>query len=260
MKLEVLLSTMFKKNIEFVNKMNICDDCIIINQTNYDSYEEYGNNIKMISTSERGLSKSRNMAIKNSNADICLLADDDLIYVDDYKKKVLDMFDKNPEIDIICFCVEGINRNFKIYPQNEKILNFITSMKVSSVEIAFRREKIINNKISFKEMFGTGSEFYKMGEENIFLAECIRKKLKIKFIPLKIADLYIGNSSWFCGYNKKYFFDRGAVFTAINRRYSYLLILQFAIRKYSLYKSEMSFKSALIEMFNGRRDYKNKFL
>lgn len=258
MKLEVLLSTMFKENIEFVNKMNIYDDCIIINQTDYESYKEYNKNIKFISTIERGLSKSRNMAIKNSKADICLLADDDLKYVKNYKKIVMDMFDKNPQVDILCFCVEGINKKFKNYPNIEKNLNFITSMKVSSVEIAFRREKIINNKIMFKEMFGTGSGCYNMGEENIFLSECIKKKLKIKFVPIKIADLYIGKSSWFNGYNNKYFFDRGAVFTAMNKRYSYLLILQFAIRKYSLYKSEISFKNALLEMLRGRKDYKKE--
>ena len=251
---------MNKKNINFLSNMNIKKNCIIINQTDYNEKFNFKNNIKFICTNQRGLSRSRNMAIENCDADICLFADDDLKYVDNYEEKILREFEKNNDIDILCFCVEGINKKFKNYSNREKRLNFFTSMKVSSVEIAFKKNKIVEKNIKFKEYFGAGSQVYSMGEENIFLADCIKNKLKIKFVPVKIADLYIGNSTWFNGFNDKYFFDRGAVFSAMNNRLSYLLIIQFAIRKYKLYSSQNSFINALKKMLEGKFDYKKKYL
>lgn len=258
MKLEVLVSTMNKKDISFLNRMNITKNCLIINQTKKNYEENFDNDIRMISVNEVGLSKSRNKAIENSKAEICVLADDDLVYVDNFDEIIENSFNENQDIDILCFCVEGINKKFKNYHKLEKRLNFITSMKVSSVEIAFKRKSIINNNIRFDEKFGSGSKEYKMGEENIFLAQCLKKGLKIKFIPIKIANLYIGESTWFNGYNEKYFFDRGAVFSALNKNIDVFLILQFAIRKYGIYKEEISFLKAMKQMIKGRNHYRKE--
>ncbi|WP_233134461.1 hypothetical protein [Geobacillus sp. 46C-IIa] len=134
-------------------------------------------------------------------------------------------------------------------------MGYLTSLKTSSVEIAFRPQKIKNANIKFNEQFGAGS-VYRMGEENIFLFECLRKGLKIKYVPIKIADLYIGESSWFNGFNSKYFFDRGAVFGALSHRWALILIFQFALRHYKKYKSEMTLLNAIKEMIRGYKDYR----
>ena len=42
--------------------------------------------IEVLSNNQRGLSKGRNVALLNSNADIYLIADDDIRYEDDYEK------------------------------------------------------------------------------------------------------------------------------------------------------------------------------
>ena len=44
--------------------------------------------IKFISCDEKGLSKSRNKAINNATGDICIIADDDVTYSDDYIEKI----------------------------------------------------------------------------------------------------------------------------------------------------------------------------
>ena len=41
-------------------------------------------NIRVINSFEIGLSKSRNLAIKNALGDICIIADDDIEYVEDF--------------------------------------------------------------------------------------------------------------------------------------------------------------------------------
>ena len=80
--IELLISTMHQKDYSLLNKMNINSDAVVINQCDEDSYNEFnlnGNHIVWINSTERGLSKSRNLAIKNSNADVCLICDDDEI-------------------------------------------------------------------------------------------------------------------------------------------------------------------------------------
>lgn len=255
MKLEVLLSTMNQTDYSILKKIKINSDCVIVNQCEKENYNYIKEkNIKFINSKERGLSRSRNLAIKNATADICLLADDDLEYINEYSEIVLKAFKENPYYDIITFQVEGKNKKFKNYPIKEKKLNYITSLKVSSVEIAFRLKSIRERNIRFNEMLGTGSK-YCMGEENAFIYECIKNGLKIKYIPIKLADLYIGKSSWFNGFNEKYFFDRGAAFTAMSRRFNIFLIIQFAIRHRSLYKEKFSLIECIKMMLRGREDY-----
>ena len=60
-------------------------------------------NINLINVNEIGLSKSRNLAIENAKADICLLADDDIVYENNFESIILNAFNLNPCADIITF-------------------------------------------------------------------------------------------------------------------------------------------------------------
>jgi glycosyltransferase involved in cell wall biosynthesis len=154
---------MHQDNFELIKKMSIASDAVIINQCNYNSlkYIDVDNyKIKWINSKERGLSRSRNMAIENADADICVLADDDLVYISGYEKIILEQFKLNPDYDILTFQVQGIERKFKDYFPKPRNLNYLTSMKVSSVKIAFRRSSIINAGIKFNEMFGSGVKYF----------------------------------------------------------------------------------------------------
>ncbi len=257
MDLQVLVATMHQRDYSLLEKMNIDSDAIVINQCDEISDNEIqynGRKVKWFNVSERGLSKSRNMALKHATADICILADDDLEYIENYCDLIIEQFKLHPEADIITFQLEGIEKKFKNYYKESRKLNYFTSMKVSSVEIAFRLKKIKELDIKFDENFGAGSK-YKMGEENIFLTHCIKNGLKIVYVPVKIADLHIGESSWFNGYDKNYFISKGAQFTAMSKSLSLLYILQFSLRKYNLYKKETSLFKALINMLQGRSEY-----
>lgn len=258
MGLQVLVSTMKQIDTSLVDRLKINSNCIILNQCNEENIikvTKQNYNIQMINSKTNGLSKSRNLLINYATDEICLMGDDDLEYVPEYNKIIEAQFDKFPSADIIVFQVEGIERKFKNYPTTAKELNLITSMKVASVEIAFRLNSIKNNNIKFNEKFGSGAK-YSMGEENIFLFNCIRNGLRVQYVPIKIADLHIGESSWFKGFNKKFFIDRGASFYAMSSNLAYLLILQYSIRKYNLYKNETSLINAFKYMVRGANEYK----
>lgn len=256
MSVEVLLSTMNRKDMDFLNNINLETECLVINQCGEDSYFEMNinNNVRIINTSEIGLSRSRNKAIKNARGSICIIADDDLEYIDGYGDVIKNEFDKNPNYDIIAFQVYGKDKKFKKYSNKERKIGYIRSLKLASVEIAFRLQSILDNDIKFDELLGSGAK-YSMGEENAFLYECLRSGLKIRYVPVKIADLYVGNSSWFRGFDDLYFISRGASFAGMNKKFSGLLILQFAIRHFKEYKKSISFWRAISMMIKGKREY-----
>lgn len=257
MNIEVLVSTMNLKNQEnFIKKENV-KSSVVINQVNDIELKNVteGNN-RLYSYQEKGLSRSRNRAIENSRADICVIADDDIRYEDNYEEIIKKGYEKYPDADIIAFYVDNVDDNKKRPIRKEGKINLIKSMRIQSVQLTFKRKSILNNNITFNENFGTGTELY-MGEENIFLAECLRKKLKIYYIPQKIATIQDNESTWFKGYNEYDFNVKGAVYYAMSKKLYPIFILQFAIRKIKFYANEVKPVKAIKYMFKGTKKYKN---
>lgn len=254
MKFQILMSTMNKTQDEVINMIkenNISSSILVINQTLNDIYRYDSKDISIISYYEKGLSKSRNRAIFNAKADICLLADDDIYYNDNVEKIIIDTFKLYSEYDLIAFYVGNSNKH------KDKLheVNFIQSLKLMSVQIAFKRKSIIDKKIFFDENFGTGSNKFICGEENIFLKECLDKGLKILYVPLQIAELSESESSWFKGYDDLFFRTKGALFYRLSNILCVPIIFAFAITKNNEYKDECTFMFALRNMLNGRREY-----
>ncbi len=257
MKLEVLISTMHQTDYTVLNQIGLLSDAVVVNQCDHDSEKVLmvaDHKVTWINSTQRGLSRSRNMAIKHSSADILLLADDDEMLRANYVQTILDGFQKYPDAAAVGFQVKGIEEKFKDYSLAERKVGFLQSMKMASVEIAFRRKSLEISRVCFNENIGTGTK-YMMGEENTLLFQLLAKKQKIYYIPSIIADLHIGESTWFSGYNKAYMFARGAVFTAMSKQWSDLLILQFAVRHRSLYQQDMSMLNAIQYMFAGKKEY-----
>ncbi len=257
MTIQILISTMHQKDKSLLDSMNISTPAVVINQCDKEGVENLTHRdceILWVNTKERGLSKSRNMALRHATADICVLADDDMIYRDDYGKEIEKAFCQECKADIIGFEVIGIERLFKKYPTEAQKIGFLKSLRMASVELAFRREVIQNADIRFDERLGAGTK-YRMGEENAFLFHCLKKKCRVQFLPVPIADLHMGNSSWFHGWTEEYFVGRGAAFAGMDKTLTHFLMLQWAIRKYKVYKNEMGFWRGLRLMNKGRREY-----
>ncbi len=256
MKLEVLISTVnLDENKKLIKNMNIKGYSTTINQIIKKDYEApkdvtTGKNV-LYSYHEKGLSKSRNKAFLKSRADICTIADDDMYYLDDYEKTILDAYKKYPDADIIAFYVEHGNRLKK---QKEGKVGFLKSMRISSVQLTFKRKSIVDRKIFMDELFGTGSKYY-YGEENIFLFDCLRQNLKIYYVPQKIAILKDSTSSWSRENTIELHKIRGATFYRMSKIWYPLLIIQFAIRKRKKYKGLSTF-TIIKSMFQGAKEYK----
>ena len=244
--LQVLISTQNLQNDEQVNKllkdMNVTSNYLIINQTT--NHKCNIKNSKVITKFEKGLSKSRNIAIKEADEDIVLLADDDLSYTKNYREIILQAYKKYKNADIICFYVESINEKRKIKKMLTSNIGFIKAMKIASSEISFKRKTIIDNNISFNEKFGAGTVL-KRGEEQIFLYEALKKKLNIIFVNKKIATVKQEDSSWFNKFDEDFFVIQGKIFRELSSKFYFVLCLQYVVRKYFLYRENISFFKAL---------------
>lgn len=245
MKLEVLLSCMNQTDISIVSESNLKCDVLVINQTKHNNYFE-NNNVRLICTDEKGLSKSRNKAISNARGDICLLSDDDEFFYDGFENIILEKY-KALNADIIIFNISNYHKKIK---EKEHRMKRLELLKVSSVQISFRL-KSIKNVLMFDEKLGAGTT-NGFGEETKFLLDAYKKKLRIYYVPIDIGELKTSVSSWFKGYDYYYFYRRGKIIRYLLGMFlGSLYSFYFLLFKHSKYKSTTSFFKAFSATIKG---------
>lgn len=254
MRIETAIATMNLSNHRFlIRKMNVQGNSITVNQgditSNTQRLSEKNTKHALFSYHERGLSRSRNRALENTKADILIVADDDLQYVDGYVEIVEAGFKKYPDADIIAFRVDDHEGNVS-HAYKPGRINIFSAMKLSSVQLSFRVASFKKLNIHFDESFGAGTENY-MGEESILLIRAIKKGLRVYSHPIKIAQLTAGESTWFNGYTEKYFYVKGRAFKAMFPLLSPIIALRFVIVKYPLYKNDIKPWGALRNILSG---------
>lgn len=245
----VLISCMHQdKNI--IERTHVQTNVVVINQCDKEEFEEweYINNsgclchAKFISTKERGLSRSRNMAIKNAVGDICVISDDDEELVDGYESIIKDAYKLQPEADLISFAFERQDKSFSKDPAKHSVK---TLLKTSSVEISFVLDSILEKQILFDEKMGSGTG-NGAGEENMFLMTCKRKGLKMFYNPSTIGRLLSTDSQWFKGYNSTYFENYGwAERRILGGALSLLYFVYWVLAHHSIYNKGISSVQAI---------------
>lgn len=257
MELEILLATMNKTDYNFIYEMNINSNVIIANQVDHYSYCEYKSDfyIKMISTPYRGVGKNRNISLYASSGDICLLADDDIIYKENYDKIIKTAFNEIKDADIIIFNVER-NNTFSRINSSIKRVRLLNLLNYGAVRIAFKRENILKNNISFSLSFGGGS-YFGSGEDSLFLLDCYKRGLKIYNYPATIAIVNDSKSSWFNGYDEKFFYDKGKLYKSLFNNFYFVLVIYYGIKFKKL--SKLKYTTIFYYLINGTRK-KNMYL
>lgn len=252
-KFSILLSCMHNDYETLAKRSNIQCDALIINQCDEDSEAQTtlpgGNVVRCINTTERGLSRSRNMAIRNADAEICLLADDDEIFEDDVAGIVVGAFEENPKADVILFNVS--NTNYKPYSKKMRI-SYRRAMSGGSLRIAFKRRAILQTGIAFDVEMGSGTG-YGACEEVKFLFDCKRRGLEVLAVPLTIASMIEGSpSQWFKGYTQDYFLQQGwATRRFLGTPLATLYAFYTVVMKYPKYKSATTPLTALKTLLRG---------
>lgn len=236
-KIEVLMSVMHQQGFDIAYKTGIKSDLLIINQCDREEYQEIvvdGYLWRMISTTERGLSKSRNMALYHAKGDVCLFCDDDETMVDGYTEILLNAFAEIPDATGIVFNLNRINYEMKkLYYRITMVRRAPLYRAYGSPMLAIKVESIKELHISFNEMFGSGTP-WGGGEDSLFEHDIRKKGMKIYEYPAEIATVdYSNESKWFHGYTKQYFYNLGGYQQYLYRNN---FVLKFLWRAYNCYK------------------------
>lgn len=252
MKVQVLASVMNCEAETITKKMNLDSDAIIINQCDClgSKILEYrGKKVQFFSFPDRGIGRSRNEAILRSDGDICLFSDEDIVYEEGYEAAILREFENNPKADMILFniTVEEVRRTYHI--EDRKRVHWYNCGRYGAVSFAIRRDSLLASGVMFSLLFGGGAK-YSNGEDSLFLKEFMKKGYRVYTAPVTIGREVAEESTWFAGYNEKFFRDRGVLYHYLYGK----LATVFAMRFLVAHKSKMCTEVSLSQAFRWMRE------
>lgn len=254
---QLIVSTMHQSDDSLIEKMNIHSDAIIVNQTDKVGYHEVAlgeNTVKWYHFNERGIGLSRNSGMMRADADIIQFADDDMVFTETYMQDVLEEYQKHPEADVILFSNRCLNKDRMPYPVHRfGRVGRIEAVNFGGARITARREKLLYNNINYSLLFGGGAK-YAAGEDVTFIQDCIKAGLKVYKSPVIVSTMKQDSSSWFSGYHKKYYVDKGALLAANFPLISKIGIYIQALKKTK--ESDYSFKELLSFYREGAQEFR----
>lgn len=260
--IEFIISTMNQYNFSFVERMfkNILSDdysILIINQCTQitlDDIDDYNaENVQVISVIDKGLSKSRNLALKYAKGDICVLTDDDVIFGANCIETIKNSFED--EVDVCTFQAYFDNGNpMKCYKPHSYRHNIKSIMQISSIECAFRLQFLRDQEFVYDNLFGLGAQFPAC-EENIFFKDLLDKKARIHYYPIKIVTHPYEETGGVL--NTKGLYTRGAAFYRMFGVKGILIAAIFVIKKRkNIKKYQITVFNSLRLIWKGYKDYK----
>ncbi len=166
---------------------------LIIHQYTEEKYKVIPDFLKRSDTIVRhlpgkGVTKSRNEAIRHARGDIGLFSDDDVTYCHDDFDKIREIFLSNNDLDVGLFKIRtGPDEpEYKRYPA--QVTTYERAPSVGTIEVAFRIDRLQRSTIRFDERFGAGQPLLIGSDERIFIQDCIDQGLKVKFFPEYIVQ------------------------------------------------------------------------
>ncbi len=253
MRLQVLIATVNADVKSQAERMNLESDGIIINQCDHFAYEEYeqkGKKIRCYSLCERGVGLSRNTALMRCDSELCLFSDEDIVFKTGYEQMIIQAFEENPDADLITFNVKVDPSRATYYNEQKRRVRWHNYGRYPTYAVAARTEALHKAGVSFSLLFGGGAK-YSNGEDSLFLHDCLKKGLHIYADTTVIGEEIYRESTWFHGYNEKFFFDRGVLYAYLYGKLAAIMAIRFLLAHKKEMCNEISVKSALNIMNKG---------
>lgn len=214
MTLQMLISSVGQDAHALMEKMKPECDCILVNQKMPYGYEEFtygGHEIRCFHMQEKGVGLSRNHALLRADRDICLFTDEDIVYRKGYAQAVLRAFREHPEADMLLFNVEVAPERRTYWTESFHPVKWYNCGRYPAYSFALRTERMHELNLTYHLWFGGGAR-YSNGEDSLFIRDCIKGGMKVFAIPVTIGEEIPRPSTWFHGYNAKFFYDRGVLY------------------------------------------------
>lgn len=258
MTLQLLVAAVNKEALELAQEMQLDSDAIIVSQCDHYSYEELqykGHEVRYFAMAERGVGLSRNTSLLRADADIILFADEDIVYTEGYQEAVLQEFAKHPEADMLLFNVNAVPGRETYHTDSFGRVRWYNCGRYPTYSFAVKREKIHKNNITFSLLFGGGAK-YSNGEDSLFIRDCLKNGLKVYKVPVTIGAEKERPSTWFQGYNEKFFFDRGVLYSHLYGAFNRAMGLRFLLAHKEELCKEIPLKEAYKIMARGMKEGK----
>lgn len=229
--LEILIATVNQDALDFLIPMfpfahfsNF--SILIVNQTaNEKLLVSDFPSVRVINSSEKGLSRSRNLAIRNASKKIVLITDDDVIFHHGFDTEIVTAFNATND-SIITFNHQRIGLQ---KPQNPSLViynhNYKTIWDVCSIEIAFKVQEVKQKQLFFDEDFGLGS-YFETAEELLFLRNALKLKMAASYHPAVIVSHPLLSSGEDQG-SDKLVFARAALSYKLRKTLTYIWLPKY---------------------------------
>ena len=172
------------KNIKFLTSVN---NLVIVQNPDLISLPNFPSEVQIVELHNKGVAKSRNAAITNTETEYLIFGDDDIEFNETGITSAVNFLNTNPGISILLMqAVDGTGKLRKSYPTKSHRLKLTNSAKAATYEMMIRVSDIKGAGIKFDENFGAGATNY-LGDEFIFIADALRSGLKGQFEPIVIA-------------------------------------------------------------------------
>lgn len=241
------------------SKMNIGSDAIIINQCeqfNYKKVDYNGHQIQIYCFVEKGVGLNRNNGLLRATADIILFADEDIVYENGYEQMVMEQFEANPKADMILFNMNVAEDRATYHISNYGKVGLHNCGRYPTYSFAVKTNKIRKANIAFSLLFGGGAT-YSNGEDSLFIRDCLKAGLRVFTAPITIGTEQPRPSTWFHGFNEKFFFDRGVLYVFLYGALAKPMAMRFLLKNKKTMCKEISFKQARKLMYDGIREGKS---
>ena len=246
-RIEILVAAVGKDGFKLPSKMNIETDAIIVNQCGkygFDEFDYKGSRIKVFDCDEKGVGLSRNTALLRTDHEFMQFCDEDIVLEEGYSKKVEAEFDAHPEADIIMFNVQAAAGRETYHNTEFGRVTQLNYGRYPAYAIIGRTEAIHESGATFSLLFGGGAK-YSNGEDSLFLHDCLKKRLRIYKSPVAIGhEISERPSTWFKGYNDKFFYDRGVLYRYLYGAFAGLMGFRFLYKNRNTMCREIPFKRA----------------
>lgn len=201
--------------------------------------------VKLIMTADRGLSRNRNHALEAATAPLVMICDDDVSLSAEGLRCLMARFDAEPQTDAIIFRSDtAVKRVFP--PDGYDLSRSFPHHHAMSIEIAFRTGAVRRAGVHFNELAGIGSPSLVAGEEELLLRDMRRKGLRIRFADIPVAAHPAATTADRMGADAAFIRTKGAIIAA-TRGYA------TALTRYPLEarRAEMPYLKALGALLSG---------
>ncbi|MCM1146112.1 MAG: glycosyltransferase [Clostridium sp.] len=263
LKVQVLISAVEQNVKELPEKMNIETDAVLVNQCDSYGYREQDlrsglktakkpYKIQCMLMKERGVGLSRNTALMHADADIVLFSDEDIVLEKGYAGLIQEAYEQYLDADMIIFNVKVAPERKTYWNEEVKRIRWYNYGRYPAYSISGKLDSFRRANVHFSLLFGGGAK-YSNGEDSLFLRDCLRAGLKIIALPVCIGEETLRESTWFHGYTRKFFTDRGVLYYYLYGKLSGVFAFRFLLKNKKEMCQKIPFKKAYRLMKEGIR-------